>query len=72
MRRACTYIWVRYRLPLAMAETLTRVADAIATLRAAGHTVTRTTKCDAARRYGCQTLLYVIDGRAVNVGRVRQ
>ena len=72
MRRACTYIWVRYRLPLAMAETLTRVADAIATLRAAGHTVTRTTKCDAARRYGCQTLLYVIDGRALNVGRLRQ
>ena len=69
---ALTYIWVRYRLPLAMAETLTRVADAIATLRAAGHTVTRTSKRDAALRYGCQTCLYVVDGRGVNVGRLRQ
>lgn len=67
-----SYIWVRYRLPLAMAKTLTRVADAIATLRAVGHTVTRTTKRDAARRYGCQTCMYVIDGRGVNVGRLRQ
>ena len=72
MRRAHTYIWVRYRLPLAMAQTLTRVADAIATLRAAGHTVTRTSKRDAALRYGCQTCLYVVDGRGVNVGRLRQ
>ena len=55
-----------------MARTLTRVADAIATLRAAGHTVTRTSKRDAARRYGCQTCLYVIDGRGVNVGRLRE
>ena len=55
-----------------MAKTLTRVADAIATLRAAGHTVTRTSKRDAARRYGCQTCQYVIDGRGVNVGRLRQ
>ena len=55
-----------------MAKTLTRVADAIATLRAAGHTVTRTSKRDAARRYGCQTCLYVIDGRGVNVGRLRE
>lgn len=34
-----TYIWTRYRLPLAMAETLTRVADAIAT-RTAPHPLT--------------------------------
>lgn len=68
-RSAC---WRAYPLTLAMAQTLTRVADAIATLRAAGHTVTRTSKRDAARRYGCQTCLYVIDGRGVNVGRLRQ
>jgi hypothetical protein len=55
-----------------MAKTFMRVADAIATLRAAGHTVTRTSKRDAARRYGCQTCLYVIDGRGVNVGRLRE
>lgn len=48
------------------------VADAIAALRAAGHCVTRTTRADAARRYGCQTALYVIDGRGVNIGRLRQ
>jgi hypothetical protein len=47
-------------------------ADAIAALRAAGHCVTRTTRADAARRYGCETLLYVIDGQAVNVGRLRE
>lgn len=69
---AVSYIWVRYRLPLAMAAALVTVADATAALRAAGHTVTRTTKRDAARRYGCQTCLYVVDGRGVNVGRLRQ
>lgn len=47
-------------------------ADAIATLRAAGHCVTRTTRADAARRYGCQTALYVVDGRGVNLGRLRE
>jgi hypothetical protein len=48
------------------------VAAAVDALRAAGHVVTRTTGADAARRYGCQTLRYVVDGRAVNVGRLRQ
>lgn len=48
------------------------VADAIAALRAAGHCVTRTTRADAARRYGCQTALYVVDGRGVNLGRLRE
>lgn len=47
-------------------------ADAIAALRAAGHCVTKTTRADAARRYGCQTALYVINGRGVNLGRLRQ
>lgn len=47
-------------------------ADAIAALRAAGHCVTKTTRADAARRYGCQTCLYVIDGRGVNLGRLRE
>jgi len=48
------------------------VADAIAALRAAGHCVTRTTRADAARRYGCQPALYVLDGRGVTIGRLRQ
>ena len=47
-------------------------ADAIAALRAAGRCVTRTTRADAARRYGCQTALYVVDGRGVNLGRLRE
>lgn len=47
-------------------------ADAIAALRAAGYCVTRTTRADAARRYGCQTALYVVDGRGVNLGRLRE
>lgn len=55
-----------------MAAALITVADATAALRAAGYTVTRTTKRDAALRYGCQTCLYVVDGRGVNVGRLRQ
>jgi hypothetical protein len=53
-------------------SALMPVADAIAALRAAGHCVTRTTRADAARRYGCETFLYVIDGQAVNVGRLRE
>jgi hypothetical protein len=53
-------------------SVLITAADAVAVLRAAGHTVTRTTGPDAARRYGCQTLRYVVDGRAVNLGRLRQ
>jgi hypothetical protein len=55
-----------------MACHLITVAAAVDALRAAGHTVTRTTGADAARRYGCQTLRYVVDGGAVNVGRLRQ
>jgi hypothetical protein len=47
-------------------------AAATDALRAAGYAVTRTTGADAARRYGCQTLRYVVDGCAVNVGRLRQ
>lgn len=47
-------------------------ADAIAALRAAGRCVTKTTRADAARRYGCQTALYVVDGRGVNLGRLRE
>lgn len=47
-------------------------ADAIAALRAAGRCVTKTTRADAARRYGCQTCLYVINGRGVNLGRLRE
>jgi len=53
-------------------SVLITAAAAVAALRAAGHTVTRATGPDAARRYGCQTLRYVIDGRAVNLGRLRQ
>jgi hypothetical protein len=53
-------------------SVLITAAAAVAALRAAGHTVTRTTGPDAARRYGCQTLRYIIDGRAVNLGRLRQ
>ena len=53
-------------------SVLITAAAAVAALRAAGHTVTRTTGPDAARRYGCQTLRYVVDGRAVNLGRLRQ
>jgi hypothetical protein len=48
------------------------VSAAVDALRAAGRTVTRATGTDAARRYGCQTLRYVVDGRAVNIGRLRQ
>jgi hypothetical protein len=55
-----------------MASPSITVAAAVDALRAGGHTVTRTTGADAARRYGCQTLRYVVDGRAVNVGRLRQ
>ena len=55
-----------------MASPSITVAAAADALRAAGRTVTRTTGADAARRYGCQTLRYVVDGRAVNVGRLRQ
>jgi len=55
-----------------MASPSITVAAAVDALRAAGRTVTRTTGADAARRYGCQTLRYVVDGRAVNVGRLRQ
>ena len=53
-------------------SVLITAAAAVAALRAAGHTVTRATGPDAARRYGCQTLRYVVDGRAVNLGRLRQ
>jgi hypothetical protein len=55
-----------------MASPSITVAAAVDALRAAGHAVTRTTGADAARRYGCQTLRYVVDGRAVNLGRLRQ
>ena len=37
-------------------SVLITAAAAVAALRAAGHTVTRATGPDAARRYGCQTL----------------
>jgi hypothetical protein len=53
-------------------SVLITAAAAVAALRAAGHTVARVTGPDAARRYGCQTLRYVVDGRAVNLGRLRQ
>jgi hypothetical protein len=70
-----SYLWVTpirgLCSPLVMSVLITAAA-AVAALRAAGHTVTRTTGPDAARRYGCQTLRYVIDGRAVNLGRLRQ
>jgi hypothetical protein len=61
----------RYPLSVMASPSIT-VAAAVDALRAAGRTVTRTTGADAARRYGCQTLRYVVDGRAVNVGRLRQ
>lgn len=48
------------------------VADAIAALRAAGHCVTRTTRADAVRRYGCPALVYVVDGRARDLSAVRR
>ncbi len=70
-----SYLWVTpirgLCSPLAMSVLITAAA-AVAALRAAGHTVTRATGPDAARRYGCQTLRYVVDGRAVNLGRLRQ
>ncbi len=70
-----SYLWVTpirgFCSPLAMSVLITAAA-AVAALRAAGHTVTRATGPDAARRYGCQTLRYVVDGRAVNLGRLRQ
>ncbi|MEB3208365.1 MAG: hypothetical protein VKK63_05575 [Synechococcus sp.] len=46
-------------------------ADAIAALMAAGHSVSRISKAQAARRFGCQTALYVINGRGVNLGGLR-
>lgn len=46
-------------------------ADAIAALTAAGHSVTRISKAQAARRFGCQTALYVVDGRGLNLGGLR-
>jgi hypothetical protein len=55
-----------------MASPSITLAAAVDALRAAGRTVTRHTRADAAMRHGCQTLRYVVDGRAVNVGRLRQ
>lgn len=47
-------------------------ADAITALQAQGATVARVAGPVAARRYGCQTLRYVINGQAVNLGRLRE
>jgi hypothetical protein len=48
------------------------VAAAVDALRAAGRTVTTTTRADAAMRHGCPTLTYVVDGYPVSLGRLRQ
>jgi len=47
------------------------VAAAVDALRAAGHSVTRHTRADAAMRHGCPTLLYVVSARAVTLGQLR-
>jgi len=52
--------------------TPTPAAECLATLRAAGHAVSRVTRAVAARRYGCQTLTYTVDGQPVNLGRLRR
>ena len=46
--------------------------DAIAALKADGRCVSKVSRAVAARWYGCQTLTYVVDGQAVNIGRLRQ
>jgi hypothetical protein len=51
--------------------TLLTAAAAVDALRAAGRTVTRHTRADAAMRHGCPTLTYVVSGRAVTLGQLR-